>query len=65
MTNIPDTLSWGLIHRSAWKVDAPKLNFRYHDFSEVRRIRGSTQEVASCSKVERSKGVSHGVYPSC
>jgi hypothetical protein len=62
MTSIPDALSWGLIHRSAWKNSQ---KFAYHYFSEVRRIRGSTQEVASCSKVQRSKGVSHGVYPSC
>ena len=26
-----------LIHRSAWKGNSPQLNFRFHDFCEVRR----------------------------
>jgi hypothetical protein len=26
-----------LIYPSAWKENSPKLNFAYHDFSEIRR----------------------------
>jgi hypothetical protein len=28
----------GLIHRSAWKWNSPKLDFRFTEFSEVRQL---------------------------
>jgi hypothetical protein len=30
-------LLYASLHRSAWKVNSAKLNFRYHDFCELRR----------------------------
>src|SRR5215203_2682386 len=68
---------WSIMHRSAWKVNSPKLDFRFTEFSEVRQascasadgphsvvvVGGSWPLAASSSRTWRTHSSGRSVLP--